>query len=206
MMIELIVKDISSQIKYVGFFGVLYLVFCIIPNFPGETFLSVGIVMTSLRLAYVEEKNNTLFLLKTMPLKTSTIVVSKYLSELVIALVFAAVAVTLNILGLGAGEQGLLVISIVLPIMLVFVGAYFAMFFKIGYIKASNYLRLLFFVVFIPLLIPQVGKFFNRLLGPLDNIDEFTLSHGFMIAVILLIVYFATSLLAIWFFNSREDF
>lgn len=195
---SLIIKDLATQVKYLVFIIALFFLLMIL-GLPGGIFFNVGILTVAMRTAYLEEKNNTFVLLKTMPLKSTTIVLSKYVSLIVVSMIFLLMSAVASLFGLGEGFDDMRAVAFGLPVMLVLVGLFFMLFFKFGYIKASNYTRIIFLLFFLLLFLPSV---IQRLASVLISIENFFP----VIALSLLIIYLATSLVSISFFNRREDF
>lgn len=195
---SLIIKDLAIQVKYLVFIIALFFLLMIL-GLPGGIFFNVGILTVAMRTAYLEEKNNTFVLLKTMPLKPTTIVLSKYVSLIIVSILFLLVSVVASLFGLGEGLDDMMAVAFGLPVMLVLVGLFFMLFFKFGYIKASNYTRIIFLLFFLLLFLPSV---IPRLASVLISIENFLP----VIALSLLIIYLATSLVSISFFKRREDF
>lgn len=204
-MSSLILKDLYTQMKYIGLIVVIYLVFVVAPGMPGEVFLSMGVVMTAFRLAYLEDKNNTLGLLRTMPLKASTIVFSKFISELIIAGFFILLS-AIHLTGLtNRGVEGFLGSIAAVSVVLLFSSATFALSFRYGYMKASTFIRILFLLIFVPFCIPGFAVKAKVVLMWLSERVPFTWVTGLIVELILLVIYFGLAGLAVWLFKGREE-
>lgn len=195
---DLILKDLTTQIKYLGFLILLYFLFMIL-GINGGILFYVGILMIAMRTAYLEEKNNTFVLLKTMPLKSSTVVFSKYWTQLIVMSIFLLCSAIACLLGLGKGQEDFFALVLSLPVMLIFVGLFYMIFFKVGYLKASNYSRIIMLIAFLLLVFPPIS---TRLISLLILIESFLP----IIALSLILVYLGTAIVSIRFFNRREDY
>lgn len=204
-MISLILKDLYTQMKYVGLIALIYAIFTIAPGMPGEAFLSMGVVMTAFRLAYLEDKNNTLGLLRTMPVKASSIVFSKFFAELIVVAFFTLLS-AVHLTGLtGRGVEGFYAGVAAMSLVLIFAGVTFALSFRFGYMKASTYMRILFFAVFIPFFIPGVAAKLELALKWFSERVPLTWGTGLLAELILLAIYFAIGGVAVWLFQGREE-
>lgn len=203
-MTSLIWKDLVSQIKYLGILLLFYLIFSFGFQIPAEVFIGVGVLMTSLRLGYLEDKNNTLLLLRTLPLKPSTIVFSKYLSILLIAAIFLSLSLG-YLLFTGGWELERIAGSLAaLTVMLLFAGFYFILFFKLGYSKASTYFRLFSLGVFVLFMVPSL---IQRTIAGLKWIEShvpMTWVTVIVAEVGLLGIYLLMGMIATGFLKARE--
>ncbi len=205
-MISLIIKDVTTQVKYIGLLLSLYVVFSLIPIFPEYIYLNVGVLMVAMRLAYIEEKNNALLFLKTMPLKTSTIVMSKYLSEFVIAVFFVLVSCVNVFIFSDKGFEGILQVIASLTVILFFAGIFFMLFFKLGYMKAGSIVRIVSIFILFVFMIPQVSGRLKEILMLIGNKVPFNWMTGSIVELLVLGLYFLTAIISIQFLKRRETF
>lgn len=204
-MSSLIIKDLLSQAKYLGLIFLLFVGFSFNAGTPGEIFASIGLIMAGTRLAFVEEKNNTLLLLKTMPLKASTVVMSKYWAELIFGLVFIVLGVPVDLFINGRGIAGLVALLAVVSVAWIFSGLLLMLFFKWGYLKASNYLRIGFIVFFMICMLPVFSTKIKSGLILIAQHFPLTWMTGLLAEVLVLVLYFSCAWAATKFYQQREN-
>lgn len=207
-MIALLEKDILTNWKSVGLMLLMYLVFSFVRGFPADTYLIMGIFVFAFQVAFQEEKNNTLLLLKTMPLKPEQIVLSKYISTLIIACAVLSLGAADMMLIKGREMGALSEMLIGAALMLLIMGVFLMCFFKFGYAKASGICIVLFFLTYFLSMVslPQSSPlahllhFFRFLKIPPER---WTKSIELIAGMVGL--YFLTAVFAIRFFKAREN-
>lgn len=166
----LVLKDFQVQLKsminYVVVGFIFMLVFTLMGRglqtaFPMSAFIIIyGFINKSL---YEDEKNNTLRLLVSMPVKRDSIVIARYLSTMVVIAVIGAVMGFLNALLAGmlpaadvqAGTEvsGAIVNALIVIctglVFMILMSVYLPLAFKLGYIKAVNINRFIFLAIFV---------------------------------------------------------
>ena len=163
---------------------------------------------------YEDEKNNTLRLLASLPLKRDTIVFARYLSTGVLIVVLSILLGSISAL-LPSGEAGST--ALVLCIFFVYVimiSIYMPIGFKLGYIKAVNINRFIFLGLFVllgavPVLLgkgegPQDGNALASVITMLDNADHVLIVAGF--ALVTLLLYIISMKISVIFFRKRTLF
>lgn len=160
-MTRLMLKDFSVQKK--GFLN-----YCFIAVFLGAFFAVAGmgqmvyaVVAFPIiygfinRAFYEDEKNNTLRLLASLPVKRESLVYSRYASVAVMAVVVSVFTMVLaNVLQLlelfpdGGPAGQVLYVSLILFVLVVIVSCYLPLLFKLGYIRAATINRFVLIGVF----------------------------------------------------------
>lgn len=203
---NLVIKDIVSQQKYLLFILGLFILFSYVGGF-GLFYLGVGLMMLAMRLAYLEEKNNALLFLRTMPLKPAAIVLSKYLSVLILALVFAGLGIAKLYLFHETDLENVLSLLTVLSTMLIFSGVFILLYFKMGYMKASTYFRVIFLSLFVLIFAgnsaldqfkPMLTRFFEAI--PIN------LTSLLVAVLVILAIYLVLAAVTVWIFQRQEVF
>lgn len=203
-MSSLILKDIYIQLRYIGLIVIIYTIFTVVPGMPGEVFLSVGVVMTAFRLAYLEDKNNTIGLLRTMPLKPAAIVFSKFIAQALIGGFFVLIS-AVHLSGVtGRGAEAFFASLAAVSVTLLFAGAIFALSFRFGYLKASTYVRILFFTFFLPFFIPGVQEKMNLGIMWFQEHVPLTWVTALVAELAVLIVYLGIAGLAVWLWERGD--
>lgn len=157
-MLNLILKDILVQKKTLAFL-LLYIIFFMFAfqNIGTGAFSAIVIAVTYLMVSTVsslEDKANSDIVMNSLPLTRKTIVLSKYLSILIYALLailgymafsliltFARLPISappITLESLGAALTGVMIMN----------GIYYPVYFKMGYTKAKIVSFLLFFLFF----------------------------------------------------------
>lgn len=233
----LVLKDFQVQLKsminYVAVGFIFMLVFTLMGRglqmaFPMSAFIIIyGFINKSL---YEDEKNNTLRLLVSLPVKRDNIVIARYLSTVVMIAVIGAVMGFLNALLAGmlpaadtqAGTEipGAIVNALIVIctglVFLVLMSVYLPLAFKLGYIKAVNINRFIFLGIFalfgaVPAILQMKG---NNPQGPFPwmvQIKSFIESIGpvWMITLFILFsacIYVSSMYISIRLFRKRQLF
>lgn len=206
---SLVLKDFLTCWKQMGLILVMYLGFSLSGEIPADTYLIMGIFLFAMQTAYLEEKNNTLMMLKTLPLKITTVVWSKYLSTFCAGLIFCAVGL-LDMMVLRPKGSGVVTGMIFEQlVMLNVMGIFLMTFFRKGYSRASHVAIVLFFLIFFLTMLPRFSpKLMASLQPAIDLFQRFPHSMGtrVLLGVILIGLYYLTSLGAIYFFRWRENY
>jgi hypothetical protein len=90
-------------------------------------------------------------------------------------------------------------------VVLLFAGATFALSFRFGYMKASTYVRILFFVFFVPLFIPGVAERVQLALMWFSERVPLTWVTGLVAELVVLVIYLGMAGVAVWLFSGREE-
>ncbi len=223
---QLLVKDLILQKKYfpqnIIIFVFMVILFSLSSNAIGIMLGSATFIFIysfAMRAFYEDDKNNTLRLLVSLPLKKKTIVYARYFAvlvvNLVITLVFALAAVAMknyNIL-LAPGEALAFLYSLpfYLSLYMILCAVFLPINFKLGYIKAASINRFIFmgFFIAIPVLLNFLKNLvpfqtFQNIISSLENIPY----NLFMIIlpIISLIVYLVSMVISVSFFHRRQIF
>lgn len=203
-MIHLIIKDIVTQAKYLMLIVVLFMVFSFVGGF-GNFYLGVGTMMLAMRLAWLEEKNNALLFLRTMPLKPSMIVISKYLSVLLLAVVFTLIGFSKMFFFQEIELEQIVGFMTIMSTMLLFSGFFLVFYFKMGYMKAATYFRFILLSLFV---LTFVGATTIDKLKPIANqfLQNVMFNWGYLViaGVLVVAVYLALSFIAVQIFSRKE--
>lgn len=218
-MINLILKDILIQ-KKTFLWGIFYIVIMVLSfQQAGSPMFSASVVaftyiMVQSACAY-DDKNKSDILLNSLPLNRSTVVIARYLSTFIFAIVAVIYYILLtgiiNMLGLPfkvypvslEGAVGTLFALILIT------GIYFPIFFKVGYIKSKIVNFILFFGVFVGagMIVPELmedrnSAFAQKVIQFFSNQSDTQITvELFVIMVLLLIISYMFS---IKFYRNRE--
>jgi ABC-2 type transport system permease protein len=158
-MLKLIIKDILIQ-KKVLFLGFLYIIFMVFffQNQNSDSMFPTGLmaftyIMAQTACAY-DEKNKTDILLVSLPIKRYKIVLSRYISVFVFALIgffeYSILYLITNGLNLPLTVKPVTLAGFagtVFALSLIH-GLYFPLFFRLGYVKTKFFNMLIFFFIF----------------------------------------------------------
>lgn len=215
-MLNLILKDLLIQKKTIALLALYIIVFSIaFQNIGGGAFTAITIAITYQMVAVAssnEEKANSDIIMNSMPITRRTIVLSKYLSVFVYALlaVIGYMALFLisqliniplsiapiNLESLGASLLGVMLMN----------GIYYPVYFKLGYVKARIASFILFFVFFFGAMqlvdfirevspLQQLGNVFSHI----SNMQVFFILIGFGLGFTVL-----SYVLSLKFYTHRE--
>ncbi len=219
-MLTLITKDLLVNKKSIGLILLLYLLFFTV-KFPADFYLCMGIYLLASQCVYLEEKNKTIILLKTMPFKDVTVVLSKYLFMLIVAVIFIIFKTIINevfkCLSFSSMAEFIITASIVLLLM----GIFFMLYYKFGTMKAGILISviiitLIFLYIFslvdpvkmeMMILQDQTGilKIINSLILAISQIP-LTWINLVLTELIILGMYFVTSIFSIRFYRKDANF
>lgn len=220
------IKDFEIQKKSVFNYFILGLLLTVIfslANFSDRQMifsLMVFVIVYGFvnKALYEDEKNNTLRLIVSLPVKRETIVYARYLSVGVMAAFTACLFFVLsNVLTDGANESsaaGLLVSGATILVFIIMLSIYLPLAFKLGYIKAAGINRFLMigiFAFFGAGAVAVEGLLKNNPPAFIVNLDAFlsSLDLSLIIAAALaavLLVYIGSMRLSAAIFRKRELF
>jgi hypothetical protein len=162
-MFKLIYKDLYQLRKpYLLYSGMLLGLSMLADSFASGAFLALYLVVAvyglTLRSAYYEDKDNALTFLRTLPIQAKTIVIAKYMTValllLLVGLFAVAVAAVFHLMGTPLEADLLSLYLWATAGIMVLVSVFLAVFFRWGYNRAVNTIRLLFLsLFFIPIII-----------------------------------------------------
>lgn len=221
-MLYIIYKDLYQARKTIFLYFLIGLVFIISNMYNdmgiymsvGFIFLLVyGVVATN---EYVEDKNKGYSLLRTLPLKPYKIVMSKYITSILLAI--SGVLYYLILAKLSGGRiviDNLLysILSIGVSFVLVFTGILYIFIYKYGAAKAINLSRLFFFgFFFLPVIISSIIKYIpkpsfiesGKLEMFLESIPLDLTGWSLLFLGISLIIYLLTMLASIRQFKKNK--
>lgn len=206
---SLVQKDFITSWKQMGLILLMYLFFSFMGNIPADSYLVMGIFLFAMQSAYLEEKNNTLLLLKTLPMSISVVVWSKYLSTFLMGVILALIGIAdMAVLRPTGGD---VVTSMIFGqlLMLNVMGIFLMVFFRNGYSRASQVSIVLFLLIFVLMMLPRFSPELVNFFRPVtDFFRRYPLNSGtgILLGVILLGTYYLSSLGAIHFFRRRESY
>lgn len=218
-MFNLILKDILIQRK-MFLFGVVYIMIMIIafqkvgsPMFAASV-VALSYVMTLSACAY-DDKNKSDILFNSLPLKKYKIVLSRYLSVYVFAVLsiiyYVVIISGINFLGLPFSTYSVTIEGIVGAFFALSLinGIYFPVFFKLGYIKSKIINFIIFFGFFFGFgtLVPVIVENKNIIISQgfikfISNQSDIQVLLGIMF--ITIVVLFISFLISLKLYNSKE--
>lgn len=222
---KLVLKDFQIQKsavpKYVITGLAFVLIFYMIGGMQNQMIFSVISFILIYRFIntalYEDEKNNSLRLLASLPVRRDIIVIARYVSTGIFSIALAAImSIVMALTGMLSGEYlaaSFVVFSSFLFFMIM-ISVYMPLGFKLGYFKAVNVNRFLFFAIFvlfaaIPLLLGRLGggeppEFAVRFGAMLEAMEPSLVMAGF--AIFALLVYIVSMRISIGFFRKRMLF
>lgn len=221
-MLNLIIKDIAIQKKTL-LYALLYAIFAPIaffsmaPNGFGLYVLppmATTYIFISFAVNY-DEKNKSEIVLNSLPIKRNDIVISKYISVFVFAILGIIYSITIGFLGKFTGlpvfamSISLLDIVLVLTSVCIFSSIFFPVYFKFGYIKMNFFnVILVMLIVFLPsaaieyatsnpnnILVQKFNYFIN-------NTSSFT--QNLLVLIIGLIFFLISLMISIRIYRNKE--
>jgi ABC-2 type transport system permease protein len=221
--IRLVLKDFQIQkgsaLKYLLTGLVFVVVFYLMGGIENQMLFAVVSFILIYRFIntamYEDEKNNSLRLLVSLPIRRDVIVIARYLSTAILTIVLGVIMwAVLALTGMLSGDESLATVLVITSISLVYIimiSIYLPLGFRLGYLKAVNINRFLFLaiiVVFgaIPMLISKLGggqtpESALRLGEMLEAADPVLAVTGFAIFTIL--VYIVSMRISIVLFRKR---
>lgn len=208
----------NSALKYLIAGFVFVLAFSLFGGLQSQMLFSMAFFILIYRYIntalYEDEKNNSLRLLVSLPVKRDTIVLARYLSTGIFILVLAVLmGAALAFTSMGAREAGDSAIVAIFTFLafIIMISVYMPLGFKLGYFKAVNLNRVLFLAIFaifgaVPLLLKnlpggQTPESAARLGEMLEAADPALVIAGFAIFTIL--VYIVSMRISIGLFKKR---
>ncbi|MGE5613794.1 MAG: ABC-2 transporter permease [Bacillota bacterium] len=232
----LVLKDfqvhLKSIINYVAIGFIFMLVFTMSGSLQMSFPISVFIIIYGFinKCLYEDEKNNTLRLLVSLPVKRDSIVIARYLSTVVIIVVIGAVmglistfltgALSAADAHAGAEVPGAMVNVLMVVCMgllfLLLMSIYLPMAYKLGYIKAVNINRFVFLGIFalfgaLPAIFRMKGDKPQGSFSWMGRVESFIESIGPAWMVVLLVlfsagIYLLSMYISIKLFRKRQLF
>ena len=221
-MLNLIIKDIVIQKKIflyvllcsillpISFYAyklgglVLYVLFPILATY---TFITYGVTY--------DDKNKSEIILNSLPLNRVDIVISKYISIFVFAVIGIIYSVLIGFIGRSAGLSmfnssiSLVDIILVLTSVSIFGAIFFLTYFKFGYMKSRIFNTVIIVaMIFLPMeAIPFAAGNPNNILVQkfnylISNMSGFVLN--FLTLIIGFIIFFVSLLISIRIYNNKE--
>ena len=221
-MFNLIIKDILIQKKNL-LFALLYTIFGSVAFFqmgPGGFGLyvispmAVIYILVTFAVSY-DDKNKSEFILNSLPVERSDIVISKYMSTFVYAIIGVIYAILIGLIGKAIGLSmfsrsiSLLNIVFVFTTSCIFSSIFFPVYFKFGNIKMKFFNIILFMIIiFSPtfyfdyvtknpknILIEKINYF-------ITNTSSFTLNS--LALIIGLFIFLISLMISIRIYNNKE--
>ena len=221
-MLNLIIKDILIQKKTL-LYTLLYAIFAPIAFFSmGPDGLGLYVLppmattyMFISAAAKYDEKNNSEFILNSLPLKRDDIVISKYISIFVFATLGLVYSILIGFIGKATGLSmfdssiSLLHIVLVLTSVCIFSSIFFPMYFKFGFTKMNFFnVLLVMLIVFVPsIAIEYAGSNPNNVI--VQKLTYFmnntsSLAQNSLALIIGLIFLLISLMISIRIYNNKE--
>ncbi|MBU3146169.1 ABC-2 transporter permease [Clostridium sp. CF012] len=221
-MFNLIIKDIAIQKKTL-LYALLYAIFAPIAFSSMEPSGFVLYVLPPMAITYIfisfaasyDEKNKSEIILNSLPLKRDDIVISKYLSIFVFAIIGIIYSILIGFIGKATGlpmftrSISFLDIVSVLTAVCIFSSMFFPVYFKFGYIK-MNFFNVILFMSF--LFIPSAAIeyatenpnniFVQKITYFINNTSSFT--HNSLALIIGLIFFLISLMISIRIYKNKE--
>ena len=229
--IRIAIKDFQIQLKsilnYLIIGIVMIIVFSLMDLLQRQTVYAMVVFVIIYgfvnKALYEDEKNNTLRLLASMPVKGDAIVLARYLSTGVYMIALCAVMILITgsvdvILHSAVEPAALIIMACIFLVFMLMISVYLPLAFKLGYIKAAGINRFVFLGIFgvfggvtaalAAILknkgtsgIPQKLEALNAKLSLMDPVLIFT-----ALVLFVVILYFISLSLSIRFFRRRVLF
>lgn len=221
-MFNLIIKDIAIQKKTL-LYTLLYAIFAPIaffsmaPNgfglyvFPP---MAITYIFISFAANY-DEKNKSEIVLNSLPLKRNDIVISKYISIFVFAIIGIIYAILIGFIGKATGlpmfsrSISFLDIVSVFTAVCIFSSIFFPVYFKFGYIKMNFFnVILVMLIIFVPSSVIEYATenpnniFVIKINYFINNTSSFT--HNSLALLIGLIFFFISLMISIRIYKNKE--
>lgn len=221
-MFNLIVKDILIQKKTL-LYALLYTVFLSI-TFSSLKPSGVGLyILAPIITAYMfinfaasfDEKNNSEIILNSLPLKRDDIVIAKYISIFIFAIIGIIYSMLIGFIGKATGLPMYTVSISFLNIVIIFSSVcivssiFFPMYFKFGYTKSIIFNTILFMVIFfLPILaIDYSGSnpnniFVQKINYFISTTSSFT--QNSLAIIVGLIIFLLSLMFSLKIYNNKE--
>ena len=211
-MLKIVFKDIYQLRKSIVIYiiiGLFLSIFGIKDNNMSMIGISTFLIVYSVvaQSEFYEDKNRGYYFLKTLPIKRYKIVVSKFITTLILAAAGSLFGLTAALV-LGDSivfNQVLKIILMSLGISLNFAGTLYVLSYKMGALKAINITRYLFITfAFIPLILSSLLKpLFSQeqLIRIIQILDNFNIIQFF---VLMIIIYMFLMFLSIKVFYKSK--
>jgi len=221
-MSNLIIKDIAIQKKTL-LYSLIYTIFAPI------AFFSMGpsgfglYVLSPIATAYLfitfgasyDEKNKSEIILNSLPLKRNEIVISKYISIFVFAILGIIYSILIGFIGKTAGLSmftrsiSLLDIVLVLVSVCIFSSIFFPVYFKFGFVKMTffNVILLMLMMILPSIVIEYVNKNPNNILVNKFNYfvnNTSSLIQNSLTLIIGLIFFLISLIISLRIYSNKE--
>jgi len=225
-MLKLILKDFAVQKNSFKTYVFIALFLGIFFSLNGQQQMAIPMISMPIifgfinRALYEDERNNTLRLLVSLPIRKEILVYARYITAAIVSIGTFVFFMLVNYLFVLSGvweEETGIDAAAALAIVLVFIillSIYLPLAYKLGYIKAANINRFIFIGIFglstvAALALKKISEnspppFISRIEGILSSASPYTimiLAIAFTIAV-----YFISMELSIKFFKKRNLF
>lgn len=222
-MLYIVYKDLYQSRKTIALYftiGLVFILYSFLNNLGlamSAAFTFVMVYGVVIRTEYNEDKNKGYTLLRILPIKPYKIVISKYITPLLLAT--AGILFYVIIAKLSGGRMTIdnVAISIILAgsgFTLAFTGAVYVLIYRYGAAKAINISRIIFFaLMFLPglissLLVKYIPKPSFIQSGKLENLLERLsnnpVNFNLLIIGLALAIYLLTMLISIRQFNNKR--
>ncbi len=219
-MLNLILKDIYNSKKIIILYALVGIGLILSMNMSSPNTGSVGAFVfimaygVVIRNEYLEDKNNAYTLYRTLPIRPYKVVVSKYITGILVIMLAMVLSVSVQcfasrffLTGLPVSPQ-----QFYLPAVsagcsaLMFVGGFYVMAFKYGTVKAINYARLILFALFCGLMFlitilkrMAVDMNLSGIASIIENI------RGIWIVLIVMAVYIMFMVISIRLYGQKNE-
>lgn len=209
---HLVRKDFTLVGKQVASYIFLGIVVCGVLAASGTgstilyTFVMVSLWNFAARISYLEEKNHAYGFLWTLPGNRSELVLSKYvgiaLFWVIDVLTFALAAEIFYRVGLASENVFPLQQAFVSSsVFLVMIALYMLLVFKVGYMRASSNIRLVFLLFLLPLVMP--AQWSGAVAAPLQLMAS-NPNIIYVIPAVVAVIYVLCAGISVVMFNRKE--
>ena len=216
-MLYIIYKDIYQSRKSILLYMLLGAIFLLFNLLNG---MGIGIVATFIfvlvygivsRNEYYEDKNGGYMMLKTLPIKPYKIVISKFITAIILSVIgaiFSYVFISVYTRSFILDDVTKLMILAGVSVSLLFSGFLYILVYKVGATRAINVSRILFFAIFFltPLLISYTVKNVSKSKNfDMNTINAFINNlNGLKILSFVLVIYIGMMLISISIFEKKK--
>ncbi|MGF7058959.1 ABC-2 transporter permease [Brassicibacter mesophilus] len=214
-MLYIIFKDIYQSRKSIILYMVLGVMFILFNRVNGtelgmvSAFIFVLVYGIVSRNEYNEDKNGGYMMLRTLPIKSYKIVVSKFITAIILAAIgalFSYAVISIYSRTFILDEATKLLILAGVSVSLLFSGFLYILVYKFGATRAINISKILFFGIFFlpPIIVSYILKNIPKSFD-ISSIDAFINNlNGIKIISFVLIIYIGMMLISISIFEKKK--
>ncbi|NLU09698.1 MAG: ABC-2 transporter permease [Tepidanaerobacter acetatoxydans] len=218
---HLVIKDLYVNRKYMSFV-LLFLAAILVLKGSSAPMVLFGVGITSygvlIRSCYYDDKDRGDIFLRTLPIKASTIVLSKYI--LGISVLFIVVAICLLFAILSGQNLDIYFASFAFSILAISIvyAIYLPIFFKYGYVKAATSQSVLFIIIMgasfgfkelinitnFPVPVNQLHRFLTPLINFINEISRSNIILLLTLSAVSLVILAVSAKLSIKFYDAGK--